>query len=48
MYNMINIINTNLCYMWKLLRQQTLRFFLKEKYFVLLKILYLYKMMDVH
>ena len=45
MYNMINIIDTTTCYVWKLLTQWILRA-LKKIYISL--ILYLYKMTEGH
>ena len=48
MYNVINIINTAVCYVWKLLRKSTLRVLTTQKFFSVSLILYLYEMMDVH
>ena len=45
MYNILNIINTALCYIWKL-TEQILRI-LKKKFFSTSSISYLCEMMDV-
>ena len=40
MYNMINIINTAVCYIWKLLREQILGSHHKENIFFFLFLLF--------
>ena len=48
MYNMTNIINTAVYYIWKLLKEQILRVLIpKKKMFYISLISYLYEMMDV-
>ena len=49
MYNMINVINTAVYYVWKWLRVNPKTSQHKEKnFFSISLILYLYKMMDAH
>ena len=47
MYKITNIINTVVCYIWKLFRKQVLRVFITRKsFFSIFLTLYLYEMMD--
>ena len=49
MHNMLNIINTAVCYMWKLLREEILRILITRKtFFSIALILYLFERVDVH
>ena len=50
MYNMINIINAAVCYIWKLLREEILRVLItrKKNFFSISLMLCLYEMIDVH
>ena len=48
MYKMIDIINTDACYRWEMLRVNFKSSYHKENLFFYSLILYLYEMMDVH
>ena len=50
MHNMINVINTAVCYIRQLLGDEILRVFItrKKMFFSCLFSFYLYEMMDVH